>query len=106
MGVPFISKEKRDESLKKARYYKIQRSEIKQSIKNGHMCLSDVFESDEKLKDIVANIKIVDIVKSLPGIGEVKAKKILKNLSISDKKTLKGLGEKQKENFKKYFGIK
>jgi len=105
MAVPFISREKRDESLKKARYYKIQRSEIKQSIKKGSMLLSDVFGSDEEIKDIVANIKIVDIVKSLPGIGEIKAKKILKNLRISDRKTLKGLGEKQKENFKKYFGI-
>jgi len=105
MTVPFISREKRDESLKKARYYKIQRSEIKQSIKKGNMPLSDVFEGNGELKDIIANIKIIDIVKSLPGIGEIKAKKILKSLYISDKKTLKGLSEKQKESFKRYFGI-
>lgn len=106
MNIPFISKEKREESLKKARHYKIQRSKIKKSLKNGEIHLCDIFENNEDMKDIVANIKIVDIVKSLPGIGEIKAKNILKKLCISEKKTLKGLGEKQRENFKKYFDIK
>lgn len=105
MPVPHISKEKRDESLKKARLYRIQRAQIKQSVKKGIVSLGDVFNGSVNYKDIVGNMKLIDIVKSLPGIGDIKAKKILNSLSISERKTIKGLGEKQKANFKKYFKI-
>ncbi|MHB1252917.1 MAG: integration host factor, actinobacterial type [Candidatus Humimicrobiaceae bacterium] len=105
MSFPHISKEKRDEGLKKARYYKSQRAQIKQSIKKGLVGFNAFFIKDNCYNDIIANMKLIDMIKSIPGIGDIKARKIMKTLYISGRKTIKGLSKKQKENFKKYFKI-
>ena len=105
MSVPHISKEKRDESLKKARQYKTQRAQIKKSIKNGSAVFNTFFIIGNFYSDVIANMKLIDMIKSMPGIGEIKAKKILKILRISRRKTIKGLSIKQRENFRDYFKI-
>ena len=105
MNVPHISKEKRDVGLIKARYYKAQRSEIKQSIKKGLVDFNTFFSESNCRNDVISNMKLIDMIKSIPGVGDIKAQKILKSLSISWRKTIKGLSKKQQENFKKYFKI-
>jgi hypothetical protein len=105
MSVPFISKERRHAGLIKARLCKAQRAQVKQSIKNGLADFNSFFLEDCYCSDIIANMKLFDKVKSIPGIGDIKAQKILKNLCISQRKTVKGLSKKQIENFKKYFKI-
>jgi hypothetical protein len=105
MGIPYISKEKRDASLVKARYYKSQRAQIKQSLKKGFAKFNSFFLEGNSNSDVIAGMKLKDMVKSIPGIGDIKAQKILKTLCISERKTIKGLSKKQKENFKKYFKI-
>lgn len=105
MSFPHISKEKRDKGLKKARQYKIQRAQIKKSIKKGTAEFNTFFKSGNSYSDVIANMKLIDMIKSLPGIGDIKAKKIMKSLNISWRKTIKGLSRKQEENFKNYFKI-
>jgi hypothetical protein len=105
MNIPHISEEKRDESLKKARYYKSRRAEIKRSLKKGLVNFSTFFAEGNAYIDLIANMKLIDMVKSLPGIGDIKAQKILKSLGISRRKTINGLSKKQNINFKKYFDM-
>lgn len=105
MAAPIISKEKRQESLEKARFFRAQRSKIKKSIKNGNIKITEIFNEFEKYADIVAKMKILDILMSFPQTGETRAKKILSTLLINERKNFGGLGKKQKENLKKYFQI-
>ncbi|MHB1346713.1 MAG: integration host factor, actinobacterial type [Candidatus Humimicrobiaceae bacterium] len=105
MIFPNISKEKRDEGLKKARQYKTQRAQIKKSIKNGSAVFNTFFTDGNFYSDVIANMKLIDMIRSIPGIGEIKAKKIMKTLRISRRKTIKGLSTKQRENFRNYFKI-
>lgn len=105
MSFPHISKEKRDAGLKKARHYKSQRAQIKQSIKKGLAGFNLFFIEGNCYNDLIANMKLMDMIKSIPGVGDIKARKIMKTLCISVRKTIKGLSKKQKENFKKYFKI-
>lgn len=105
MSVPYISKEKRDAGLIKARLYKVQRAQIKQSIKKGFADFNSFFLESSYCSDVIAGMKLKEMIKSIPGIGDIKAQKILKALCISGRKTVKGLSKKQKENFKKYFKI-
>ena len=105
MNIPYISKEKRDAGLIKARLYKVQRAQIKKSIKEGLADFNSFFAEGGSCSEVIAGMKLKDMIKSIPGIGAVKAQKILKTLCISGRKTIKGLSEKQKENFKKYFKI-
>lgn len=105
MNIPYVSKEKRDAGLKKARHYKVERARIKKSIKKGSADFNSFFSNGNYCNDLIANMKLIDMIKSIPGIGDVKANKILKILHISVRKTIKGLSKKQKENFKKYFKV-
>ena len=105
MSIPRISKEKRDAGLIKARLRKTQRAQIKQSIKKGSADFNSFFLADNYFSDVVADMKLKDMIKSIPGIGDIKAQKILNVLNISSRKTVRGLGKKQRENFKNYFKI-
>ena len=105
MNIPRISKEKRDAGLIKARLCKTQRAQIKQSIKKGSADFNSFFLAGSCCNEIVADMKLKDMIKSIPGVGDIKAQKILNILNISSRKTVSGLGKKQKENFKNYFKI-
>jgi ATP sulfurylase len=105
MNFPYISEEKREESLRKARYYKSRRSEIKKSIKKGMVSFNTFFMEGNSCSDLIANMKLADMIKSIPGVGDIKAQKIMKTLHISERKTIKGLSRRQEENFKNYFKI-
>jgi len=105
MSFPSISNEKRDEGLRKARQYKTTRAPIKKSIKKGTSDFNIFFIKGNSYSDVIANMKLIDMIKSIPGIGDIKARKVMKSLNISWRKTIKGLSKKQKENFKKYFKI-
>lgn len=105
MNIPYVSKEKRDAGLIKARFYKVQRAQIKQSIKKGFADFNSFFLEGSHCSDVIAGMKLKDMIKSIPGVGDIKVQKILKCLCISGRKTVKGLSKKQKENFNKYFKI-
>jgi ribosomal protein S13 len=55
--------------------------------------------------ELIANMKLIDLMKAMPGTGDIKALKILKSLSISSRKTVRGLSKKQFESLEKYFDI-
>jgi ribosomal protein S13 len=38
------------------------------------------------------------VLESLPGVGRVRARKLMERLDISDTRRMRGLGAKQKEN--------
>jgi ribosomal protein S13 len=48
--------------------------------------------------DIVGKMKVSTVLESLPGVGRVRARKIMEKLDISDSRRMRGLGGKQKEN--------
>ena len=46
---------------------------------------------------MLAKLKVVSVLESLPGVGKVNAKRLLKELDISDGRRLGGVGDKQRE---------
>ena len=50
-------------------------------------------DSDET----VGKMKVVSVLESLPGLGKVKARRLMETVGISDSRRLQGLGAKQRE---------
>ena len=91
--------------LEYARLVRKKRSDIKKSLKKGYLNLNQLFNDGDLYSNYIANMKILNLVGSLPNIGSVNTKKILRKLKISLIKRVKGLGKNQKVIFFKYFGI-
>src|SRR5207244_1711624 len=51
-------------------------------------------------------MKVASVLESLPGVGKVRARKIMERLDISSTRRIRGLGAKQKEALLGEFGAK
>ena len=46
----------------------------------------------------VGKLKVVSLLESLPGVGKVKARKIMEDIGIADNRRVQGLGQVQKQS--------
>ncbi len=89
-----------------ARLVRKKRSEIKSGLKTGVTTIQELFQNRETYQKYIANMRVIELVCTLPGIGRVKAEKILNSMGISFCKKIDGMGKNQKRKFYKYFDIK
>jgi transposase len=90
---PQLSPEQRAAALAKAAEARTARAELKNQLKLGAMSLSDALSSTD---DTVGKLKVVSLLESLPGVGKVKARKIMGDIGIADNRRVQGLGQQQK----------
>lgn len=90
---PQLTPEQRTAALAKAAEARAARAEIKARLKMGSMSLTDALSSDD---DNVGKLKVVSLLESLPGVGKVKARKIMEDVDIADNRRVQGLGAQQK----------
>lgn len=98
---PRLTDEQRREALQKAAQARRRRAELKEQLKSGRMSLRDLLASSDE--DIVGKMKVSSVLESLPGVGRVRARKLMEKLDISESRRMRGLGAKQKENLLKEF---
>jgi ribosomal protein S13 len=48
-------------------------------------------------------MKVLTVLESLPGLGKVKARRLMEELSISESRRIRGLGSQQRETLLKRF---
>ena len=68
----------------------------------GSVTLAELLEQGDR-DDIVANTKVVTILESLPGLGKVKARRLMASLDISEARRVQGLGKHQREKLLEQF---
>lgn len=90
---PQLTPEQRTAALAKAAEARAARAEIKARLKMGSMTLSDALSSEDPN---VGKLKVVSLLESLPGVGKVKARKIMEDVEIADNRRVQGLGAQQK----------
>jgi hypothetical protein len=95
MPLPTLTEEQRREALAKAAEARKKRAELKGELKNGRMNLQDVL--DRRGDEVVGKMKVSAVLESLPGVGKVRARKLMERLDISASRRVRGLGAKQKE---------
>jgi hypothetical protein len=100
-----LSSKSRQKGLIRAREVRKRRAELKERLKKGKVNLGSIF-TDKNIFEYAANMKLVELIGSLPGVGSVRAESILVNeLGISLSKKVGGMGRKQKIRFFNYFKI-
>ena len=93
---PALTAEQRHAALEKAAEARRQRAEVKAKLKQGSMCLEELFDQGTR-DDELAKLKVVSVLESLPGVGKVQARRIMQELDISESRRLRGLGRNQRE---------
>jgi S13-like protein len=94
MPLPVLNEEQRREALAKAAEARRKRAEIKGELKAGKRSLRDILETSGD--NTVGKMKVSTVLESLPGVGKVKARKLMEQLDISATRRVRGLGTKQK----------
>jgi hypothetical protein len=92
--------------IENARNVRKMRSVIKADIKSSKTSIEKVLSDKDKYEKCIANMKLIDLVSSMPGYGKKSGEKILAKLKISNCKTINGLGKKQYASFIEYFNLK
>ena len=95
MPLPVLTDEQRKQALEKAAEARKKRAELKGQLKSGKLTLKDMLSRSD---DTVGKMKVSTVLESLPGVGKVRARKIMEKLDISASRRVRGLGAKQRES--------
>ena len=90
---PQLTPEQRTAALAKAAEARAARAEMKNRLKNGSVSLAEALASTDST---VGKMKVVSLLESLPGVGKVKARKLMEDIGIADNRRVQGLGQQQK----------
>jgi hypothetical protein len=96
---PMLTPEQRQRALEKAGAARRQRAEVKDKLKIGSLSLGELFEATDRGDEsgnMLAKLKVVSVLESLPGVGKVRARRLMAELDISESRRLRGLGTKQR----------
>ncbi len=104
MPLPTLTEEQRREALAKAAEARKKRADIKERLKGGRLSLREVLEM--RGDEVTGKMKVSSVLESLPGVGKVRARKLMERLDISATRRVRGLGAKQKEALLAEFGSK
>ena len=102
MALPPLTPEQRAAALAKAADVRRERAEVKNRLKRSHAgqtgeLLREVLK-DGQDNDAVGKMKVSALLESLPGVGKVKARKIMEDIGIADNRRVQGLGAVQKQS--------
>ena len=100
---PELSPEARKAALAKAAAARRQRAELKEKLKMGSLNLAELFDLADR-DEVVGKTKVVAVLESLPGLGKVKAKRVMESVGISGTRRLQGLGAQQRSRLLKELG--
>ena len=96
MALPPLTPDQRAAALEKAAKARKDRAEVKNNLKRGSTTLPAVLKQGQS-DDIVGKMKVSSLLEAMPGVGKVRAKKIMEKLDVSTSRRIRGLGEKQKQ---------
>ena len=92
---PALTPEQRQAALEKAARVRRERAEVKEKLKLGSLSLEELLTKAEG-DETIGKMKVVSVLESLPGLGKVKARRLMETVGISESRRLQGLGAKQR----------
>jgi signal recognition particle GTPase len=93
---PSLSPDQRQAALEKAGAARRQRAELKEKLKMGSVTFQELLDQAER-DEVVGKMKMLTVLESLPGLGKVKARRLMEEIGISETRRVQGLGMKQRE---------
>ncbi len=102
MAIPTLSPEQLRSARDAATQARRARADFKEKVRSGTLSLGealDIASTDE----VLAHVKVVDLLKALPRVGEKRAADIMERLDIAPNRRVRGLGRHQVAGLKTEF---
>ncbi len=93
MALPVLTAEERQQALARARQARSERSAALAGLKNGTITLFEFLTTDN---EVLRRTKVRQVVMALPGVGAVKADRLMAQARIDAKRRVGGLGPFQR----------
>jgi len=92
---PLLTPEQRAAALKKAAEARTARAELKEKLKMGSITLREALEKADN-DPVIGKLKVLNLLESLPGLGKVKARRLMEEIGIAETRRVQGLGAQQR----------
>jgi hypothetical protein len=92
---PALTAEQRQAALDKAAKVRRERAEVKEKLKMGTLSLDELLNKADS-DDTIGKMKVQSVLESLPGLGKVKARRLMEQVGISESRRIQGLGANQR----------
>ncbi len=69
----------------------------------GSVSLKDLLDQGQT-DEVVGKMKVLAVLESLPGLGKVKARRVMDEVGISDTRRVQGLGDQQRRKLLEKLG--
>lgn len=102
MALPPLTPEQRQAALDKAAAARRARAELKDKLKHSAMTLREILDSGES-DEVVGKMKVSALLEAMPGVGKIRAQRIMEKLEISPSRRVRGLGAKQRTALEREF---
>jgi hypothetical protein len=102
MALPPLTPEQRSAALAKAAAARRARADLKLRLKSGGTSLAEVLESGQ-VDETVGKMKVLAVLEAMPGVGKVRAQRMMETLEISPSRRVRGLGANQRQALLKAF---
>ncbi|MDP9408275.1 MAG: hypothetical protein M3P95_10540 [Actinomycetota bacterium] len=102
MALPPLTPEQRAAALEKAAEARRVRARLKVELKSSTTTLAELLAAGET-DETIGKLKVSALLEAMPGVGKVKAQRIMEELQISPNRRVRGLGVKQREALQRVF---
>ena len=102
MAIPTLSPEQLPAARAAATESRRVRAALKNKVRDGSLTLAEAIDKCGA-DDVLAHIRVVDLLKSVPRIGEKRASEIMARYDIAANRRVRGLGRHQIAGLKSEF---
>lgn len=102
MAIPTLSPEQLQAARAAATESRRVRAALKNKVRDGSLTLAEAIDKCGA-DDVLAHIRVVDLLKSVPRIGEKRASEIMARYDIAANRRVRGLGRHQIAGLKSEF---
>lgn len=105
MTIPPLTPEERQAALRKAAEARKIRAGVKQELRAGQIDLATVIGRARE-NEAIGRMRVIEVIQTLPSVGEIRAKTIMEKLGIAQSRRLRGLGVHQAQALKEEFATR
>ena len=93
MSLPVMTAEERERALAKSIEVRRERSAARTSLKSGAITLTDFLVTDN---EVLKRTKVRQVILALPGVGQVRADRLMEQAKVDPRRRVGGLGPVQR----------
>jgi len=102
VALPPLTPEQRAAALAKATAARKARADLRERLKHSGATLDDVFRAGDS-DEAVGKMRVSAVLESMPGVGKVRAARIMEKIGISPTRRVRGLGAHQRAALEREF---